>query len=96
MSPRGMSPGLPRYLRVEVLHEHPSRGHTRHPSMAHSDLRSRNQVPGFRVCRGGNREQGTGGRGGVSLTLAKLKALAGAGQVLAGWVLSPLQAGQHD
>lgn len=60
MSSRGMSPGLPRYLRVEVLHEHPSRGQTRHPSMAHSDLRSRNQVPGFRVCRGGNREQEAG------------------------------------
>lgn len=91
MSPWGMSPGLPRYLSEEVLHEHPSRGYTGHPSMAHSVLRSRNQVPGFRVHRGGNRRQG-----GVSLTLAKLKALAGAGQVLAGRVLSPLQAGQHD
>lgn len=94
MSPWGMSPGLPRYLSVEVLHEHPSRGYTGHPSMAHSVLRNRNQVPGFRVHRGGNREQEAGE--GVSLTLAKLKALAGAGQVLAGRVLSPLQAGQHD
>lgn len=60
MSPWGMSPGLPRYLSVEVLHEHPSRGYTGHPSMAHSVLRSKNQVPGFRVRRGGNREQEAG------------------------------------
>lgn len=60
MSPWGMSPGLPRYLSVEVLHEHPSRGYIGHPSMAHSVLRSRNQVPGFRVRRGGNREQEAG------------------------------------
>lgn len=95
MSPRGMSPGLPRYLKVEVLHEHPSRGHTRHPSMAHSDPEQKPETKsGDSECA----EEGTGNRrrGGVSLTLAKLKALAGAGQVLAGWVLSPLQAGQHD
>ena len=36
-----------------------------------------------------------GGRGGCALTLTQLPALARAGQVLARWVLGPLETGQH-
>lgn len=46
--------------------------------------------------RGGQRKGwGWGHKEGVSLTLAQLQALGRAGQVLAGGVLGPLQAGQH-
>lgn len=54
--------------------------------------RSKEQIPGLSAQR---RAQGTGSSGGVSLTLAQLQALAWTGQVLARWVLSPLQTGQH-
>lgn len=57
--------------------------------------RSKEQIPGLSAQRRAHRAQGTGSSGGVSLTLAQLQALAWTGQVLARWVLSPLQTGQH-
>lgn len=42
------------------------------------------------IAQRGSTRQGAG-----SLTLAQLQALAWTGQVLAGWVLRPLQTGQH-
>lgn len=56
---------------------------------------------GLAVGRGGGNVERAGRHGGYRtgrghpLTLAQLQALARAGQVLARWVLGPLQTGQH-